>query len=83
MYPILDAIIGALLYAVTGYLKNCAKDPFSLVKFGQTLFVGVFVGLIMYSLNANFEVGLNIAVSLGLVALAENLSKAIIRWLRK
>jgi hypothetical protein len=78
---ILWSILGAIVYAVGGYFKN--KEPFDKQKFCTTLIVGVAIGIIQVYTKTSYEAAYNIALSAGLIAIIENVMKAIYRRLRK
>ena len=74
---ILWSILGAIVYAVGGYFKN--KEPFDKKKFCTTIVIGIAIGIIQLYSKVTYEAAYNIALSAGLIAIIENVMKAIYR----
>jgi len=83
LYEVLVGLAAGVSYAVTGYLKSLKKDgkyeEFDPYKFGQSVLVGVAVGLLSSLTGYSLPVAEQYLYSTGLVALIENVKKAVIR----
>jgi len=83
LYELLIGLAAGLSYAVTGYLKSLKKDgkyeEFDPYKFGQSVCIGIAIGGISYLMGYSLPVAEQYLYSTGLVALIENIKKAIIR----
>ena len=85
-YPWLIAGAAAALYAISTYLKKLAgstPESFDWPKFIGTLLVGFVIGAILYNLGtpvSEQEIYVQIGIYTGLIALAENVVRAVIRW---
>lgn len=78
------AIVAALVYALAGYLKS-AGENFDFVKFGATCAVGAVVGVILYGAGVPITeeaVLTQMAAYAGIVVVAENILKAIVKRMR-
>ena len=78
---LLWSILGAIFYAVSGYLSK--KEPFDKQKLCTTIIIGVAVGLVQVYTKRSYEAAYNILLSAGLIAIIEHGMKAIYRRILK
>ncbi|RKY68967.1 MAG: hypothetical protein DRQ24_11225 [Candidatus Latescibacterota bacterium] len=81
---ILIAIVAAAIFASAGYLKSSGTENFDATKFSATVLVGAIVGVVMYFGGVpvtEANVIEQLAAYAGIVAVVENILKAIIRRL--
>jgi len=79
---ILIAIIAAAVFAASGYLKSAGTENFEPIKFAATVLVGIVVGAVMYAGGSpvtEANVATQIGIYAGIVAVVENVLKAILR----
>ena len=79
---ILIAVLAAAIFASAGYLKSSGTEDFDATKFSATVLVGAIIGAIMYFGGVPVtEAGVleQLAAYAGIVAVVENILKAIIR----
>jgi len=79
---ILIAIIAAAIFAASGYLKSVGTENFEPTKFAATVLVGIVVGAVMYvsgSPVTEANVATQIGTYAGVIAVVENVLKAILR----
>ena len=79
---ILIAILAAIIFAASGYLKSAGTENFEPTKFAATVLVGTVVGAVMYvsgSPVTEANVATQIGIYAGIVAVVENALKAILR----
>jgi len=79
---ILIAILAAIIFAASGYLKSAGTENFEATKFAATVLVGIVVGAVMYvsgSPLTEANVTTQIGIYAGIVAVVENVLKAILR----
>jgi len=79
---IVVAILAAIIFAASGYLKSSGTENFETPKFVATIAVGAIVGAFMYvsgSPVTEANVATQIGIYAGVVAVVENVLKAILR----
>ena len=79
---IVVAILAAIIFAASGYLKSVGTEDFDTPKFAATVLVGAVVGAIMYASGLPVtEAGVleQLAAYAGIVVVVENILKAILR----
>ena len=76
------AILAAIIFAASGYLKSVGTEDFDAPKFAATDLVGAIVGAIMYASGSpvtEANVLEQLAAYAGIVVIVENILKAILR----
>lgn len=85
--PILQGLIGAVIYAGTMYIKKWkAGQQFDLLKFGSTLLLGLVIGVIMLATKMGFSevnIAQQYAIYVAFVGVVENVLQFIIRTVKK
>jgi len=79
---VLVAILAAVVFAASGYLKSATVENFDLEKFIATTLVGAVVGAVMYVGGGSItelSVTEQVAAYAGIVVLVENVIKTILR----
>ena len=79
---ILIAVVAAAIFAASGYLKSVGTENFEPAKFAATVLVGIVVGAVMYASGSpvtEANVATQIGIYAGVVAVVENVLKAILR----
>ncbi len=79
---ILIAILAAVIFAASGYLKSAGTENFEIPKFVATLVVGAIVGAVIYASGSpvtESSVVEQLAVYAGVIAVVENVIKAILK----
>jgi len=79
---ILIAVLAAVIFAASGYLKSVGTENFEAAKFAATVLVGIVVGAVMYASGSpvtEANVATQIGIYAGVVAVVENVLKAILR----
>jgi len=82
---LLISILAGLSYGITGYLKSLKEgkqEKFDPYKFVQTVCVSFLVGLISYMMGWTLEDSYQFVFDVGLVALVEQVKKAIWRRIK-
>jgi len=77
--PIILAILGAIMYALTGYAKQYTTESFDEEKFVVTIFIGFVVGIASYLLGITFDPAYQLLISTGIIVAVENVAKAVYR----
>ena len=83
MEAIIFAIVAAIVFAASGYLKSAKDEEFDVTKFGATILVGALVGVVLYVKGAAItesSVTEQFAAYAGIVVIVENVIKAVMRW---
>lgn len=83
MEAIVFAIVAAIVFALSGYLKSAKDEGFDVTKFAATILVGALVGVALYVKGAAITeeaVATQFAAYAGIVAIVENALKALFRW---
>lgn len=78
---ILIAVASATLYALIGYAKSVGEEP-DLTKAGATMILGGVIGVLMVASGIDVtQIGVmeQVTVYVGLVAVIENVLKALVR----
>lgn len=75
---LLYSIAAAVVYGLAGYFKS-SGESFDKKKFLTTVAIGVVVGIIMAYCKLSYEGAYNFALSAGIIAIVENVLKAIWR----
>ncbi|MCW3128560.1 MAG: hypothetical protein N2V75_00415 [Methanophagales archaeon] len=81
---ILIAVLAAVIFAASGYLKSVGTENFDLEKFIATILVGAVVGAVMYASGSpvtESNVAAQLAMYAGVIAVVENVLKAFLRRL--
>lgn len=83
LQPLITAIIGAVIYSLSGYIKNKSTEPttFDPKKFFVTLGIGAAIGATSYLLNLSYDTALQTLINTGAVALLETWLKIAYRKL--
>ena len=79
---IVVAILAAIIFAASGYLKSVGTENFEPTKFTATVLVGIVVGAVMYASGSpvtEANVATQLAMYAGVIAVVENVLKAILR----
>lgn len=79
---ILIAVLAAVIFAASGYLKSVGTENFEATKFVATIVVGAIVGAVMYAGGGSItelSVTEQVAAYAGIVVVVENVIKAILR----
>ena len=79
---VLIGIIASAVFAASGYLKSSNFENFEVTKFAATVIVGMAVGAIMYVSGLEItesNVVAQLAAYVGVIAVVENILKAILR----
>ena len=85
MEAIVFAIVAAIVFAASGYLKSAKDEDFDVTKFAATVFVGALVGVVLYIQGAAITeetVATQFAAYAGIVVILQNGLKAVIRWFK-
>ena len=83
MEAIIFAIVAAIVFAASGYLKSAKDEEFDVTKFATTVLVGALVGVVLYVKGATITeeaVATQFAAYAGIVVIVENALKAVMRW---
>ena len=83
MEAIVFAIVAAIVFAASGYLKSAKEEEFNVTKFVATILVGALVGVILFVKGAAITeeaVATQIAAYAGILVIVENALKALFRW---
>ena len=83
MEAIVFAIVAAIVFAASGYLKSAKEEEFNVTKFVATILVGALVGVILFVKGAAITeeaVATQSAAYAGILAIVENALKALFRW---
>lgn len=78
---ILIAVVSAALYALIGYAKSVNEEP-DLTKAGATMILGGVIGVLMVASGIDVtQIGVmeQTTIYIGLVAVIENVLKALVR----
>ncbi len=78
---IIYALVGAILYGVSGFIKTTPLEKFDGQIFLRTLCVGAAIGAVQVYMNVDYDAAAQIALSSGLTAVVENVVKAVWRRL--
>jgi len=81
---IVVAILAAIIFAASGYLKSSGTENFETPKFVATIAVGAIVGAFMYASGlpvTEANVATQLVAYAGIVAVVENVLKAFLRRL--
>ena len=79
---VIVGIGSGLMAALIGYFKSTPPEDFELPKFLPTIMIGGVVGGLMAYMNVPYEQAYQFAVSVGAVAVIENVAKVIVRNIR-
>ena len=83
--PILFAVVSAALYALIGYAKSVGEEV-DLAKAGATMILGGVIGALMVASGIDVtQIGVmeQMTIYIGLVAIIENVLKALVRGFRQ
>ena len=83
MEAIIFAIVAAIVFALSGYLKSAKDEEFDVTKFATTVLVGALVGVVLYVKGAAITeeaVATQFAAYAGIVVIVENALKSVMRW---
>jgi len=83
MEAIIYAVVAAIVFALSGYLKSAKDEEFDATKFIATVLVGALVGVVLYVKGAAITeeaVATQFAAYAGIVVIVENVIKAVMRW---
>ena len=83
MEAIIYAVVAAIVFALSGYLKSAKDEEFDATKFIATVLVGALVGVVLYVKGAAITeeaVATQFAAYAGIVVILENALKAVVRW---
>jgi len=83
MEAIIYAVVAAIVFALSGYLKSAKDEEFDATKFAATILVGALVGVVLYVKGAAITeeaVATQFAAYAGIVVILENALKAVVRW---
>jgi len=83
MEAIIYAVVAAIVFALSGYLKSAKDEEFDATKFAATILVGALVGVVLYVKGAPITeeaVATQFAAYAGIVVILENALKAVVRW---
>jgi len=83
MEAIIYAVVAAIVFALSGYLKSAKDEEFDATKFGATILVGALVGVVLYVKGAAITeeaVATQFAAYAGIVVILQNGIKAVMRW---
>ena len=83
MEAIIYAVVAAIVFALSGYLKSAKDEEFDATKFGATILVGALVGVVLYVKGAAITeeaVATQFAAYAGIVVILENALKTVVRW---
>lgn len=75
---IIIAIAAAIIYGLAGYFKS-SGETFDKEKFLTTVVIGLVVGIIQVYVGVSYEAAYTLALSVGIIAMVENIMKAIYR----
>jgi len=79
---VLTAIIAGLTYALSGYLKTVG-EKWDWLKFFTTVVIGIVTGAVVAYSDWELDMAYNFIISLGAIAIVENILKAIWRKIVK
>jgi len=83
MEAIIYAVVAAIVFALSGYLKSAKDEEFDATKFAATILVGALVGVVLYVKGAAITeeaVATQFAAYAGIVVILENALKTVVRW---
>jgi len=78
---VLIAVFSAALYALLGYLKSVEEEP-DITKAGATMILGALIGVLLATSGIDvtqINVMEQMTIYIGLVAVIENVLKALVR----
>jgi len=81
LQPIITAIIGAIIYSLSGYAKNKTTEQatFDARKFFVTVGIGAAIGFTSYLFALEYDAALQTLVNTGAVAILETWLKTLYR----